>query len=282
VTESSPLFTDYKTSNRNTDNIEFDSTLSSNSNVIPDADVSISNGTVTANLIYDKKYEIYKISTREFSIRSGVTYNLVVKSKGRTAQATCTVPPRRAQIQSFTIDSTSQSSFGFSRNGYKVQFNWVDNLNQPDTYRVRAYLEYEYLEPNVYEELGLVFEEKIRRTAANWNGRFTDTDAYISDLNKDGKNMESPVGTIFPNLPNRTVIFEGTEYRNKYSEKKPRIVIELLTIEENYHQYHLSIIKHENSENNPFAEPYSVYSNVKGGLGCFGASNRRILSVQQF
>lgn len=281
ITESSPLFTDYKTSNAGFIIDNGDTLINDNSNVLNDAVVSISNGTQTEFLTYDKKLQIYKISALKFPLRGGLTYTLKAQSKGRTAQSTCIIPARRAQIQNFSIDSTSQSGFGFSRKGYKVQFKWTDIANQADSYRVRAYIEFEYLEPTIKKDSGVVFEKKIGRTAANWNGRFTDTDAYIEDLNQDGMTMQSPVGTIFPNLPNRTISYKENIYSNKFSDKKPKFVIELLSIEENYKKYHLSIIKHENAENNPFAEPYSVYSNIKGGLGCFGASNRRIVTIIQ-
>ena len=280
VTESSPLFSDYKRSNAGFVIDNGDTLVSDESNVIPDAEVMISNGTINAKLEFDKIFQVYKISTRSFPIRSGITYNLQVKSKGRVAEAKCVVPLRRPLIASFAIDSVYQSGFGINQKGFRVQFRFSDVQNQADFYRVRAYLEYEYLRPLLNGESGVIYEPRIGRTAANWNGRFTDTDAYIDDANRDGFVLESPVGIIFPQIPEHQVNFNGTEYNTKLSEKRPKIVMEVLSIEENYRKYHLSIIKHENTENNPFAEPYPVFTNVKGGLGCFGGSNRRIQTIQ--
>ena len=280
VTESSPLFTDYKRSNTGYVIDDGDTLVSDESNVIPDADVMISNGTTNARLEFDKIFQVYKISTRSFPIRGGTTYNLQVKSKGRVAEAKCVVPLRRPLIASYSIDSVYQSGFGINQKGFRVQFRFSDIQNQADFYRVRAYLEYEYLRPLENGESGVVYEPKTGRSAANWNGRFSDTDAYIDDVNRDGFVLESPAGIIFPQIPEHQVNFNGIEYNTKLSEKRPKIILEVLSIEENYRKYHLSIIKHENTENNPFAEPYPVFTNVKEGLGCFGASNRRIQTIQ--
>lgn len=281
VTESTPLFSDFKSSNAGFYVIDGDTVINDGSNVVGNAVVTIeSSSKKSVKLNFDKEDQIYTVSTSNFQIQAGETYTLKVSSEGRNATATCTVPLNRGLISKYTIDSTKQVDFGVERKGYKIKMNWNDLKNETNTYRVRAYAEFEYLEPKQVSGDKVVYQLVVSKTPAFWNGQFSDDAAYINDTNLDGKALQSPQGLLLPNLFNRRIELNGIRYEAKITEKKPMIVMELLTIENNYKQYHLSIIKHENAEDNPFAEPYSVFSNVKGGLGCFGASNRDIVRVE--
>lgn len=48
----------------------------------------------------------------------------------------------------------------------------------------------------------------------------------------------------------------------------------LLHTDEHYFLYHRSVRNASYSQDNPFAEPVLVYTNVEGGLGVFAAYNR--------
>jgi hypothetical protein len=47
----------------------------------------------------------------------------------------------------------------------------------------------------------------------------------------------------------------------------------------NYFKYHRSLQQRLDTEN-PFTEPSIIYTNIKGGLGCFGAYNLGKLTYQ--
>jgi hypothetical protein len=52
------------------------------------------------------------------------------------------------------------------------------------------------------------------------------------------------------------------------------LVGQLLHVDRHYYLYHRSLRNAGRSQDNPFAEPVLVYSNVTGGLGVFAAYNR--------
>jgi hypothetical protein len=54
----------------------------------------------------------------------------------------------------------------------------------------------------------------------------------------------------------------------------------LLHTDRHYYQYHLSVRGASRSQDNPFAEPTLIYSNVTGGLGIFAAYNRTAFAMQ--
>jgi hypothetical protein len=282
VTESTPLFSDYKSSNLGFFILDGDTVLNDGSNVVSNAIVTLeSSKKKSVNLRFDKEEQIYTVSTALYQIEAGETYTLKVSSNGRVAQATCTVPANRALIKSYVLDSTSQIDFGIERKGYKLKMKWDDIAKELNSYRVRAYAEFEYLEPLEVSNGKVIYQLNISKTPASWNNQFTDEAAYINDQNLDGKSLQSPLGLLLPNVFSRRIVLNGVKYEAKITQKKPKITMELLTLDTNYKQYHLSILKHENAEGNPFAEPYSVFSNVKGGLGCFGATNRDIVVIEE-
>jgi hypothetical protein len=55
--------------------------------------------------------------------------------------------------------------------------------------------------------------------------------------------------------------------------------MELYNADEHYYRYHRSLTE-RHDYTNPFTEPYLIYSNIEGGLGCFGAYNLGKLSYQ--
>lgn len=48
--------------------------------------------------------------------------------------------------------------------------------------------------------------------------------------------------------------------------------MEVYNTDEHYFKYHRSVQTRGDSDN-PFVEPSLIYTNVEGGLGCFGAYN---------
>lgn len=63
---------------------------------------------------------------------------------------------------------------------------------------------------------------------------------------------------------------DGTLMNSKYYSMdgyNPRAL--LLEVDEHYYKYHTSLNEYYQIRDNPFAEPYNIYSNVEGGFGIF-------------
>jgi hypothetical protein len=88
--------------------------------------------------------------------------------------------------------------------------------------------------------------------------------SMMNDLNSDGRQLSAWVET-FP-VPYQ---FNYTDYD-----------VYLLETDEHYFRYHDSRLNDEGD--NPFAEPNIMYSNVNGGLGCFGSYVKTVKRVRWY
>jgi hypothetical protein len=62
--------------------------------------------------------------------------------------------------------------------------------------------------------------------------------------------------------------------------QQAELTYSLLHVDENYYRYHDSILRQDESEGNPFAEPVPIPTNINGGLGCFAGYNRSTVVVK--
>ena len=87
-----------------------------------------------------------------------------------------------------------------------------------------------------------------------------------SDINHDGENvtLDGRVGQSYDSTE-----YYSTEYYDVF----------LYNCSESYYNFHKSLINY--TGDNPFAEPSLIYSNVKGGFGCFGAYTRSMLRYKK-
>lgn len=56
-----------------------------------------------------------------------------------------------------------------------------------------------------------------------------------------------------------------------HESERPNIVYVLYQVDENFFRYHQSLKEIRSNTDNEFAEPFNLYTNVKGGLGIFAA-----------
>ena len=66
-------------------------------------------------------------------------------------------------------------------------------------------------------------------------------------------------------------LMDGQKIISKYYSMggyNPRAL--LFEVDENYYNYHFSLNQYYQIRDNPFAEPYTIYSNVEGGFGVMG------------
>ena len=240
--------------------------------------VYITNATVTLSgengqvlIPYNDSTFNYRISSDRFRIEAGKKYNLVVTDGSRTVRASCIVPARKAEMKGYVIDTI----YGYRYDGdtvARVKMSWYDIKGEANYYSVRGYAETELTIPYYDSETG---GSKPQRVASKTLLDYTHQDFLLSDTNIDGITFEAP--TYYVQLPTKFSFPYNDEM--VYSDPKFKsIQFEILNLDENYYRFYKSLKDHNNSDN-PFVEPTLLYTNIDGGLGCFGSYNSGVYTV---
>jgi Domain of unknown function (DUF4249) len=256
--------------------------------VIPNADVVISDGKKSITIPYNQLTRYYSISADQFKIEAGKTYTLSAKTKDEFVEATTTVPLEYIQIDNLNIDSTFEKSNQWEANAngqiqpsekmvkvLNLEFNWKDIPQTKNYYKIEAYIE-TVIEILTVENNKIVTNIYQPKFLTNWGGRdYSPKKRYLTDENLDGKSINSPIGKIyiypFENNTGKTI--NGVFYQSEVIGPKI-LTVKLLNANKDFYQNQLSLENvNYNGGGNPFVEPIQVYSNVKNGLGCFGAFN---------
>lgn len=249
---------------------------------IQNAEVVLSNKGQELTLEFNPetfRYEAIQDTSNPF-VREGETYLLTVKSGELEAHAQTTVPTNVPDFDisepDFEIKYSRVSGSGpngpinDSTQNVTVQFdmNWSDDSNQNRYYLPGAYL---LLADSVFDwrSQSVVYQEKA-------------------------------VGNIYPLLDNESVKKEFTQFRSLYYSPgiqfRPdrtiitgtlnnvllkEMAVQLYLIDENMYQWEIS--KRNAGQDNPFAEPNRLFSNVENGLGvfCSASSKTKIIALNK-
>jgi len=190
----------------------------------------------------------------------GQRYTLTVTTPdGRRAVASCQVPAQAVPIQEIRIDSGFVRSVSIgttSVDSTLERYAYIRWRDVPGTnyYRVYGVLDQTQIVPTVSESRIiplsklLYFSDESNRTM------------ILSDQNASGQVLQSA---------------NGIYWRGSYIGKliKQKVTLYLLNTDKVYYNYYRSIATYQQANDNPFAEPAPITSNVTGGLGCFAAYN---------
>ncbi len=208
---------------------------------VSDAIVKINNESSTTTLLFDPYLKSYYSTDME--VVGGKTYWLEVNTpKGEKVTAHCTVPAMAPpQAENITVDKNPGNFYEYS-----FGFRFADKAGKGDYYRVSA---------GFFNQWGPLPYEGYYETIWFQNG-----EEFVSDVNKDG---------------------EYFTYKSPWlyftSENNRKINLLLFSTDEHYFNYHRSINNFE--DDNPFAEPTPVYSNIEGGLGVFAGYQSFITEI---
>lgn len=250
VSESIPLF----------------SNSTAGEDAIKNALVKISDGTYEVILPFDIKNQVYSIDQSKFPIEASKTYSLFVSDGKREITARCTVPRNTPVIKSYVLDTVVASNPAFGQDtAITLKMNWQDIPADTNYYRVRASAEVEYSIPDPMPQ-----EKRIRNY---FNFAWDNTlgrNEFQSDRNIDGSLFSSPQGKV--TMPNFTPAQPGNTATVPFYPKSHIISVTMMVYNTDIHyfKYHRSLQLRMDTDN-PFSEPTMIYSNVQGGLGCFGA-----------
>lgn len=255
VTESIPLFTEPELKG----------------GVIPNAIVKLSDGSREIVIPFDTTNQLYSIDKSALIISPGKTYFLSVTNGVRSVSASCTVPVSAVVPKTYEIDTSSSGDISARDTSLTVKYAWNDIAGQANYYRVRAALDLEYSVP---EELsaGQFKEKRVRnRFNFNWDDAIGRND-FRNDVNLDGTTFNSPIGRVKLPRPLSYTAGDGKVYLSFPKSKIISVTMEVYNADEHYFKYHRSVQTRGDSDN-PFVEPSLIYTNIEGGLGCFGSYN---------
>ncbi len=208
--------------------------------------ITISDGTQTAT--FDKPlnsgFGVFTLKAKNFKVEAGKTYSLkVITYDGQQAEATCTVPLNRVDLKKITVRNTGKHPLG----GNQYGISWDDIPNEANYYSIFVFLKTITKSPT-----GLVYV----------NTSSEHPEHAITDVGFDGKRLNSTQNFT---LSKREAIYGGGYRENE---------IQILNTDIHYYRYHKDLAENALSQDNPFVEPISIYSNIKGGFGIFAAYNR--------
>ncbi|CAG5067761.1 hypothetical protein DYBT9623_00484 [Dyadobacter sp. CECT 9623] len=262
VSESAPMFNGAGAVEKSLDN----------------ATVLISDGINEMQIPYDSANKIYSLPQSQFPIVPSKKYVLTVSDGKRNVSAECTVPGKVPVIKSYAFDTLLILSSIYQNidplnkdSAITLNIAWQDIPSDTNNYKVHALIDFDY---NVAApKLNGVFVEKriVVQHKFNWRWR-TEKNEILSDNHLNGAILNSPVGKV--NLPQQSerTNKDGSKVIVYPNTKIKEVLMSVFNIDINYYKYQRSL-EIRNSSDNPFAEPTLVYTNVKGGLGCFGAYN---------
>lgn len=215
---------------------------------IKDAVVLISSGTgLVAQISYSPNLNLYSMpNDANFPIVAGQTYLLEVSTPdGFRCTAKTTVPANTPDQLIVKKDSTTTNGLGFRVINYQLDIQWADIVNVSNYYTVNV------------QKLESFYVVNNMDTIYNYNN------VCYQVLNDNGID-----GSLFNYKCNEYQLFEtlGLDSINPlFRDRK----VSLLTTDISYYKYHESLLRY--NDDIPFSEPVQVYSNIEGGLGCFGS-----------
>lgn len=213
----------------------------------PNADVRISDGTISYLLVYDVGRGSYLIDSTLFTVIPGQQYFLTVKApNGKQVTAMCRVPSiSDTMLLSSAFDSTVTPQGSKTEVTYVLDLKIRDIANNRNYYRASAAINFENLTTGSF---------------ISYDFKFINNNGFINDEEHNGEIMEFGRAEV------------TRSYTGKNNLKGRYIDIYLVDCDENYYKYHYTLSNFDSD--NPFAEPVFIHNNINGGLGCFGAYRR--------
>jgi len=238
-------------------------------NFIDNATVTISNGEKEVQLSFTKPDKepgdpvgetYYSISFQQFPIEAGKTYTLKVSSTNlEPVTATCTVPAQTPEAE--------VSLYNYSDEGYwpgaellGLESRWEADKEQPNYYSLQ-----------INQKEIISFQDEF----GNW-----DSNEYSYHIEKLLLTDEGNKGKPFKIRTKLYLVANPVdEGENEEDEYKMEVFVEgfLLNTDKLYYDYHSTMENY--NEDNIFAEPVHVPTNIEGGLGIFSAYTMQKFSI---
>lgn len=210
---------------------------------IKDAEVVISNGSTSTTIPWYKDSVGYLISTNQFVVKPGETYEINVKiPDGRMLSATTQVPAEAFPMLDFSLEKKMLDSSEFGVN-YEITYTlkWKDIVGVKNYYRGLIY--------NLYHDSLTTADTTLQLL----------NELFETDEGRDGKDLQL-IGNGFLSFTQGGTppMFGSNDY-----------IAYLMSANKAYYLYHKDL--YNDQGDSPFSEAKINYSNIEGGIGCFGA-----------
>lgn len=212
------------------------------------AEIEISNGSKTHTLSYDLLNKTYMFNHKDFNIEPGVRYTLKVRdlANGTQVQAETQVPVDRAQNLGIEIDSVLSANEELETT-YFTKISWDDILGQ------RNFYAYDFVDSSSFRSPSLM-------------SMFMEGKSYVQTDDKVAN------GRIEAEPQELTGHFGGRDVMAVLYAAIARgdASIRVYNLDKPLYDY-LVYAGVSNGDDNIFQDPVTVYTNIEGGLGVFGA-----------
>ncbi len=200
---------------------------------VKDASVFLSSAQGDIMLLYNYKTGYYEKETVNYPIHFGELYRIsITLNNGNSAEATTKVPDNIVPISKASYQIYQENNFPY----FRFKINFLDDPSTVNFYRISTV--------------------KLQLDSLQQDTIYTETSikTIVKDNGHNGENLETTFNTFYGDTNNDGIVAHD---------------VFLLNCNKEYYLFYNSLNNYKNE--NPFAEPSFIYTNIKGGLGVFAA-----------
>ncbi|HOI88684.1 MAG TPA: DUF4249 domain-containing protein [Lentimicrobium sp.] len=209
---------------------------SGNLDTVSNAVVIISSGNQQVTIPFDESSQCYRIEAGLFPVIAGQEYSLLITTpSGYRAEASCTIPADSPPAPEVTARTVTEEYGNLS---VSYSFRFRDIIGEGHYYATAMLTSLKDEFGNIYPAFDPGFDRGER---------------YSSDAHRDGEYFNFKTSSYYEGVGQKTEFMAW-----------------IAVTDRNYYMYHRSVSSFEGED--PFSEPVPVFTNIKGGLGYFGAA----------
>ncbi len=232
-------------------------------NPVVNATVLLSDGSNEVALS-NTKNNTYKIAAARFKLVAGRTYTLKVSAPGLPAtEATCTIPQVLNALSAKDNDLKYERTQASTYNVYRQRsLSWSNTQNKPATHY--------YLVGS-----GEGSSYQVKATAGDSTCiklKNTEVVAFLNDAQPSSATYSTQTLNFLVGQASSATDSKITSTATRYSF--------VYHVDKNYYEFYRTVKRQREVGDNPFAEAMPVYSNIKNGLGVFGACVIQVKPLQ--
>ena len=244
--------------------------------MVEDAAVELLEGDrVLGELRYLDQSKVYALD--ENPLEAGRSYSLRVSAPGfATIRATDTIPlPAAASVEVRAAGTrpAGEDSLALNHLPLSIQVEIQDPPGETNYYQIsvhyydpaRREMSFSTRDPSI---MGASDGEESPFEEEGWHGHAP----FFKDTLFDGRTHEIELTDVYqPVFPSEPAAVSA--YRNK-------LFVQVLHISESYYEHLKTAQLHEETRDNPFAEPLGVHGNVENGYGIFAGYSSRMFEFE--